>query len=153
MNVWFSDPCLYGAVLSGHRGYRSSSETKRKLLSGTSPGKSTTGQHINYPLYYTTTRGRLSIGYLPSEIQGALSRGEELLGKPPQGATPLTQGGSSHYKPSSPSLQPQQGGVIIETVAPEDPEHNEGEIEEVDFENQENQAAASTRGQRQRNRS
>ena len=55
MNVWFSDPCLYGAVLSGHRGYRSSSETKRKLLSGTSPGKSTSG-NISITLYTTLLR-------------------------------------------------------------------------------------------------
>ena len=122
---------------------------ERKLLTGTSPGKFAPGKPFHYSLYHSSTRSRLSIGFLPSEVQAALSRGEELLGKP----TTLSPSGSKgYYKPAYSSLQPEQGGVKVETVAPPaDPDRDEVEVEEADFENPNiaNPAAGQDEGQQQ----
>ena len=106
MNVWFSDPCLYGAALLGNSGYRSSSKTTGEFLSGISPRKPPTGEYVLHSLYYSTERGRLLIGYLPSEIQGAFSRRKTLLGESSEGTTHSAAGSSIYNKPSPTSLPP-----------------------------------------------
>ena len=141
MNVWFSDPCLYGAVLSRFSGDRSRSKVERKFLTGIIPGKFAPGKPLHHSLYLSSARGRLSLGFLPSEVQAALSRGEALLGKPPPGIAQPPSRSQDYHKPTLASLQPEEGGVKIEIVAPPDePERDEEEVEEADFENPEEAA-------------
>ena len=110
MNRSFSDSELYGGGLPEHCGYRGSSKVARELLSRTSQGKPETSESIYYFIHRSSQGGRLSIGFLPTQLEEALSRRESLLGTPPKGATAYAPAGGAHYKPATPS--PSSGGEI-----------------------------------------
>ena len=75
MHRTYSDPALYGGSIPEYSRYRGSFETSGKLLSRIGKGKFTTSQFIPHPLYRTAQGSRLSLGFLPSQIEGTLSRG------------------------------------------------------------------------------
>ena len=120
-NNWFSDPCLYGAVLLQHSRDQSSSQASGKLLTGPSPGKTLTSQHLHHIVHRPFEGRQLLLGYLPSEVQKTFSRGKELLGESHPGTDHYPKGSSGDYKPSLLALRPYQGGVIeAEIMTPPD---------------------------------
>ena len=124
MHRTYSNSEIYGGGLLEYSRHRGSVEAAGELLSRTSQGKSETSEHLHYVIHRTSQRDRLSVGFLPSQLEETLSKREILLGTSPQGTTTHAQAGGENNKPAvaTPSTSREnstQGGVKLE--APEQP--------------------------------
>ena len=97
MNKSFSDSAIYGGSVQEHRRNRGSYTTSGELVTRISLRESLAGEFVHYPLYKSGKGSRLSLGFLPSQLEGPLSRRKEVLGESHKGATPHSQRGSEDY--------------------------------------------------------
>ena len=100
MNRSFSNSELYGGGLPKYRWNRGSTEVVGELLSRAGQGKPETSESLYYLVHRSSQGSRLSIGFLPSQLEEALSRRESLLGTPPKGASAYAQTSNQNYKPA-----------------------------------------------------
>ena len=122
MNRSYSNSELYGAGLPEYSRYRGSTEVAGELLSRTSQGKLETSEPLHYFIHRSSQRSRLSIGFLPSQLEETLSRRKSLLGTPPKGTPAYAQTGGENHKPTAATSSTGGENKSQRRVKQEDPE-------------------------------
>ena len=127
-----SDSAVYGGGLQKYSRHRGGYETSGKLLTQLGQRKFTTGQPLHHPVYRLAQGDRFSLGFLPTQIEEALSRREELLGSPYPGTPTHASPGNTDNKPTATETsqsgehQGTQRGIKIEIPVQPDQENLEG---------------------------
>ena len=145
MHRTFSDPAVYGGGLQEHGWHRGSFETSENLLTQISQRKFEASEYLHHPIHRITQGNRLSLGFLPTQLEESLSRRKVLLGDAYQGTPSYAQAGNPDYK--STTVKTSQGGASREIqggVKLENPENPEDPIVDGNNAGQENEAAMAS---------